>query len=182
MSNSLSDIDHAIRQKVYTQDYLEKSVVEGVKMVNLISHLGEDGDLSEIIKIDGDGNVEGFPGFKIAQINRTKLLPRSIKAWHLHSKQDDLWYVIPSNQLFVGLWDVRGKSKTNGKTMRVVLGGGNSQLLYIPHGVAHGLANFTEEKVELFYFTNQIFNVEHPDEQRIAWDAKSASFWMPKRD
>lgn len=179
---SLDDIDRNVRPKIYTQNYSKKPIIEGVKIINLTSHVGEEGDLSEIIKVGNQGEIEGISGFKIAQVNRTRLNPGSIKAWHLHFRQDEVWYLIPSGELLVGLWDVRKDSSTQGITMKLVLGGDNSQLLFIPNGVAHGSVNFIRQTVELFYFVNQRFDLKNPDEHRIPWDAKGADFWTPQRD
>lgn len=179
---TLEDLNKKFRAQIYTQDYSKKTLIDGVKLIDLDVHVGEEGDLSEIIKINSQGEIDAVPGFKIVQINRTKLYPASIKAWHLHLDQDEIWYVIPSNQLFVGLWDLRSRSKTSGQTMRFILGGGKSQLLFIPRAVAHGSANFSKESVELFYFINQKFDETRPDEKRLHWDALGASFWSPSRD
>jgi len=179
---SLDDIDENIRPKIHTQIYSKKPIIEGVRIINLISHVGEQGDLGEIIKITSGGEIEGISGFKVAQVNKTRLNQGSIKAWHLHLKQDEIWYLIPTGELLVGLWDVRKDSSTCGITMRVMLGGGNSRLLFIPKGVAHGSVNLTNYSVELFYFTNQRFDLKKPDEYRIPWDAKGADFWTSERD
>lgn len=177
-----ANLDESVSQKVYTQSYSPKPIIEGVKIIPLEKHLAEDGDFAEIIRLDEKGELEKVSGFKLAQANRTRLNPGSLKAWHLHLDQDEIWYVIPTGLLFVGLWDVRKDSSTNGKTMRVVLGGGKSSLLFIPGGVAHGSANFSSDDVHLLYFVNKHFDPAKPDEHRIPWDSKGANFWTPQRD
>lgn len=177
-----NDIDAAVAPKIYTQTYGNKPTIEGVSVINLKNFVGEDGDLSEVIKITEEGNVEGFPGFKIVQINRTKLYPGAIKGWHLHFKQDDLWHVLPSSHIIVGLWDLRNSSKTKGAVMRIALGGDESKLLFIPKGVAHGSVNVSKKVAEVLYFVNQQFNVNDPDEKRLPWDSLGADFWKPLKD
>lgn len=179
---SIEDIDEKIRNKVYSQDYGSKTTIEDVKIIDLVKHVGEEGDFAEIIRVDNNGEVEQIPGFKIAQINRTRLFAGSIKAWHLHFNQDELWYLVPTGHLIVGLWDVRKNSNTVNVTMRIPLGAGLSRLLYIPRGVAHGSVNITNEAVELFYFTNSKFDINNPDEKRINWDFLGKDFWMPEKD
>jgi dTDP-4-dehydrorhamnose 3,5-epimerase len=125
--------------------------------------------------------MENMPGFKLAQINRVKLLPNTVKAWHIHYKQDDLWLPIPPSFLFVGLWDLRKDSKTKGNTMRISLAGGSS-MLYIPKGVAHGMKNIMQEPIDILYFVDQKFDLNDPDERRVNWDALGADFWGPERD
>ncbi len=179
---TLADIEDNIQPKIYTQNYNFDTHIEGVKIIKLTNHIGEEGDFSEIMKLNSTGEVKEVPGFKLEQINRTKLSPKSVKAWHLHFKQDEIWYIAPPYHVFVGLWDVRKSAKTVGKTMRIGLGGGESRLLYIPRGVAHGSANFSYEPVQLYYFTNEAFDPDNPDEKRINWDALGPEFWQPARD
>ncbi len=166
---------------IYPADYSEQENIEGVRIIDLKNIPAEEGDFSEILRIK-NGNLENIKGFKLAQINRTTLIPGSIKAWHLHYRQDEIWYVSPLDHLLAGLWDVRTKSPSVGKTMRVVLGGGSAHMLYIPKGVAHGSAIFTSKPVELYVFVNQQFNLKKADEKRIPWDSLGRDFWKPKRD
>lgn len=177
----MEDISEGAKNFIYTQDYSMKEIIDGVKIIEIKDFIGEDGDFCEILRFGKNGEPEYFPKFKIAQLNRSGLNPSTIKAWHLHFKQDEIWYIMPSNQLFVGLWDIRKHSKTPDFKMRVMLGG-TARLLYIPKGVAHGSANFSDQKIETFYFINQQFNIKDPDEKRMPWDALGKDFWKPKRD
>lgn len=178
----LKDLDEKVRDKVYVQDYNNKIVIEGIKIVEVKNNLGEDSDFSEVMRFNDQGESVVFPGFKIRQINRTKLLPHSIKAWHLHLKQDEIWFVLPRFQILACLWDLRKNSPTKGQTMRIPLGGGISQLLFIPKGVAHGSLNISEETASMLYFVDHEFDPKNPDEQRLNWDSLGADFWKPKRD
>ncbi|MBI2029030.1 dTDP-4-dehydrorhamnose 3,5-epimerase family protein [Candidatus Gottesmanbacteria bacterium] len=171
-----------VRGKIYIQKYQAMNVIEGVKIVDLKNHLDEESDFGELLRLTDSGKLELFPNFSLKQINRTRLNPGSVKAWHVHFQQDELWYIFPSNSLIVGLWDIRARSKTQDVTMRMVLGGGNSQLLLIPKGVAHGSANISLNHVDMLYFTNQHFNSKDPDEGRINWDILGSDFWKPVRD
>lgn len=177
-----NDIDSQYKSQVYIQDYSSKPKIEGVKIVELKNMVGEDGDFSEVVRLKENGELEQFPGFKLAQINRAKMLPNSIKAWHIHYKQDDIWYPTPSGSLFVGLWDLRENSPTKGQTMRIVLGGGSGNILFIPKGVAHGAKNITSKPIDLLYLIDKTFNIEDPDERRIHWDALGEDFWEAERD
>jgi dTDP-4-dehydrorhamnose 3,5-epimerase len=166
---------------LYLQDYSPKSKIQGVEFIPVRNFPSDEGDFSEVLRLNDDGGLELKPDFHLAQINRTKSFPGSIKAWHAHFRQDEMWYVSPWEHLFVGLWDLRKDSPTANQRMRVILGAGQSQLLYIPKGVAHGSANFSGKQLELFYFVNQRFNLQDPDEKRIPWDT-IADFWTPERD
>jgi dTDP-4-dehydrorhamnose 3,5-epimerase-like enzyme len=173
----------SVQKNVTTQDYSKKPEIEGVKLVTLKNHIVEDGDFSELFRISSGGVVQAdeFPNFHIEQINRTKVFSGTIKAWHLHFRQDEIWYAAPSAHLVVGLWDVRKKSATSGNNMKVILGGGESRLLYIPKGVAHGCTNRGKKPVDIYYFINSKFDKDSPDEKRIPWDSLGSDFWTPER-
>ncbi len=180
---TINDIAESVRPRVYLQSYKSQKPIEGVKIINLENLVDEEGDFSEVIRINKKTQeVELIPGFIIYQINRSRLFPGAVKAWHLHFRQDELWYVVSSDHLLVGLWDARENSSTKGQTMRLVMGGGKSQLLFIPRGVAHGSANLINQPVAMWYFTNQQFDPSDPDERRINWDALGKEFWKPVRD
>lgn len=179
---SLKDIDETVRSKIKSRNYSFKQIIQGVKIVTLQNHAEEDGDFCEVAQFTPQNTLESFPEYKVAQINRTKHHSEAIKAWHLQLKQDMVWYVSPSDHLFVGLWDVRKNSKTKGVTMRIILGDGFSKLLFIPRGVVHGSANFLKTPVNLYYFTNRRFNIKDPDEKRLPWDILGSDFWIPSKD
>lgn len=179
---TLEDIDEKTRPKVYVQEYNKKTLIDGVKIFTINHVLAEEGDFAEMMRINERGEAEGVPGFFVRQINRSTQFPGSIKAWHLHLKQDEIWYVPEESQLLAGLWDVRKDSKTRGMTNRFVLGASTHQFLHIPRGVAHGSVNFSNETGIIIYFVNNQFDKDNPDENRIPWDVLGADFWKPERD
>jgi dTDP-4-dehydrorhamnose 3,5-epimerase len=179
---TLDDIDEKSRGNIYTQDYSAPPTIEDVKIIPVKNFIGEDGDFSELIRINMSGEMEQLPDFKILQINRSRLIRGSVKGWHLHFAQDDVFYLPPSDSLLVGLWDLRKNSKSAGVSMKITLGAGTSSLLYIPRGVAHGMVNISNDDIDLFYFVNQQFDTKNPDEKRLAWDSLGQDFWTPKRD
>jgi dTDP-4-dehydrorhamnose 3,5-epimerase len=179
--NSLPIIDSQ-KQNAFVQSYAPAPQIEGVKVVQIKNFSAEEGDFAEIIRINDEGGLELFPEFHLRQINRTHLFPKSIKAWHFHLKQNEIWYVAPSFHMVAGLWDLREGSPTADVTQKVVLGGGYSSLLFIPKGVAHGSVNHSPSSIQLYYFVDQRFNLNDPDEMRLHWDAKGQEFWQPERD
>lgn len=179
---TIDDIDESVRSKVYTQDYSPKTLIDGVKVIQLKHAVGEDGDFIELMRFTKDGKTELFPGFQLAQINYSTQFPESVKAWHMHLKQDEIWFVPEQSRLLAGLWDLRKDSKTKGVTNRIALGGSSNRALYIPRGVAHGSVNFSKDLGIIMYFTNSHFDKENPDEHRIPWDSLGADFWKPERD
>jgi len=170
------DISKKYREKISTQSYAKRDLIEGVKILELKRFLGEDGSFLEMARFS-EGKIEGLEEFEVAQVSYSEVLPGAIKAWHLHFSQEDVWFVPPNARLLVGLWDVREKSPTTDQKMRLIMGDGKAQLVYIPRGVAHGAANLWDKAAEIIYFVNNQFDPQNPDEQRLAWDAAGKNFW-----
>ena len=165
------------QSKLSTQDYSKKPAIEGVGLIDLRLMLDDGGSFSELVRLDEKGCLEAIPSFKVRQSSYSELLPGSIKAFHLHFNQDDVWFVPPSQRLLVGLIDARQDSPSCGVSQRLVLGGGRAQLLHIPRGVGHGGANIWSQSSSILYFVNQQFDMGKPDEQRLPWDILGKEFW-----
>jgi len=178
---SIKDIDGKYQKKVFLEEYSKKPLIDGVKVVELKNFVGEDGDFSELMRFAENGESEVFPGFFVKQVSRSKMIPGSIKAWHVHFTQDDIWHIMPSDRLLIGLLDVRKDSPTKHMTMRLTVGGGKSYLIFIPKGVAHGAANISKKPGSIIYFVNQQFNAQSPDEHRLPWDLLGEQFWQAKK-
>lgn len=174
---SIDDVLVRLKQEIYDQDYSKKKVINGVKVVEIKKFVGEDGVFEELTRVNDNGAMKEFPDFKIKQVNRSKLLSGSIKAWHLHYKQEDVWYVSPEDHMILGLWDLRNDSDTKDTRMKIVLGNGTSKLVYVPRGVAHGVVNVSKKSGTILYFVNEQFNPTDPDEKRLKWDAVGSDFW-----
>lgn len=177
---SKSDILEKYSGKVFLQDYSQSPKIEGVAFYDIKNFTSDDGSFCELGRINAKGELEAIPGFKVEQISYALMVPGSIKAWHIHFNQEDVWYVPSEDRLLVGLIDLRKNSPTKDIKMRFSMGGGKSQLLYIPRGVAHGLANMGTNNAREIYFTNQKFDAKNPDERRLAWDTFGADFWKFK--
>jgi len=175
-------IDAKYRQFVKVQDYKGSPVITGVRVVEIRNFVTEDGYFTELSRPEG-GVLAEFKaeGFEIKQINFAKSAPDSIKGWHLHEQQEDVWFITPDSKFLVGLFDAREGSATKGTAMRLVLGDGKAHLLYIPRGVAHGYRNLADKPGYIIYFVNNTFKIQDPDEKRLDWDAIGPEFWeLPK--
>jgi dTDP-4-dehydrorhamnose 3,5-epimerase len=166
------------RDAVTTQSYAPRPRIEGVRLIDLQLFSDEGGDFCELARFLGDGALSLVPGFHPAQISYTLMEPGTIKAWHLHRLQDDVWFIPPSDRLIVGLIDLREESTSYDVCMRLVMGAGKARLLLVPRGVAHGVANRTSRPASVIYFTNQSFDPENPDEHRLPYDLRGSDFWM----
>lgn len=163
--------------QVTTQKYGQHTSIDGVEIIQLPLQGDDGGNFSEIARVTAGKVEQSKAPFEVRQISMSILTPHAIKAYHLHQKQVDIWYAIPSDRLIVNLHDVRDGSPTFDQHMRLVMGGGKNFSLYIPEGVAHGVANMYQRDMVLFYMTNQQFNPQDPDEQRLPWDAFGAEVW-----
>lgn len=151
------------------QDYKEKPMIDGVRLIDLTLRYDDSGDFCEIARMR---ELSMELGFNIEQINFSRILPNTIKAFHLHENQEDIWFV--HGRLIVGLYEPK-----TGKWMKLILGP-SPQLLYIPRGIAHGFANPFNETSILVYLVNQRFNPD--DEFRLPYDTIGADFWNKSND
>ena len=67
---------------------MEKKIIEGVIVRDLVTHLDERGFFREIIRKTDDFFREGF-----GQWSHSLMFNGVIKAWHFHRIQTDWWYV-----------------------------------------------------------------------------------------
>ena len=177
---SPQDIDPEYLEQVTTQSYAKKPVIEGVQVVPLNIFGAEDGYFLEMARLDGKGNLLALPDFNVRQISYSSVMPGGIKAWHIHYKQEDVWFIPPDSSVLLGLCDLRKDSPTCNTQMRLTLGNHKAQLVLIPRGVAHGCANVSGSPINMIYFTNEVFNSEDPDEHRLPWDFFGSDFWEVK--
>lgn len=175
---SQDDLMKELQKDYSKQDYSKKPVIDGVEMKELPLFRDDGGYFVELSRFAKERPTE-FPEFSLEQMNFSEMLPGVIKAAHLHLKQEDIWFVPPSDRLLVGLMDCREDSPTNGEKMRIVMGAGRAEVLYIPRGVAHGAANLWDKPAHIIYFVNNQFDPdpENSDEGRLPWDIYGKGFW-----
>ena len=172
------DFSRDAKRAFNVQAYTKAPVIDGVALVPLMRHTDDGGSLTELGRLT-DGTMAGVDGFTVRQVNFSELAPGAIKAFHLHVRQTDVWYVPPTDRMLLVLLDVRQGSTTEGVRMRFVLGDGASRLVRIPPGVAHGVRNIGLAMGRLVYFTDLHFSAEPSscDEGRLPWDYAGADVW-----
>jgi len=165
------------------QDYGAKARIEGVEIVELKRFNDDGGSMTELGRLEGGLHAQ-LPGFTVKQVNFSVLDPLAIKAFHLHDRQTDVWYVPPADKLLLVLADVRQGSRSEGVLMRFVLGDGNSRLVRIPPGVAHGCRNLRPAaSCTIVYFVDLHFSTGAGcDEGRLPWDHFGADVWDVARE
>jgi dTDP-4-dehydrorhamnose 3,5-epimerase len=184
------------------QDYSPQKLIEGVVIKDLTEFSDSGGSFCEVLKFtlanySGEARAiadlelilldnenkrstnqlfsvnewDGEQGGEL-QLNYSYLLPKVIKAFHIHKKQTDVWFIPPNNRCIVNLFDVRkGREIQHNRFIMGI----KPQLLLIPPGVAHGIGNPYTHIVNLFYMVNRFFNKE--DELRLNWDRFGREMW-----
>jgi dTDP-4-dehydrorhamnose 3,5-epimerase len=178
----MTDFNPAAAAAYGVQDYSPRPRIEGVEIVELKRFNDDGGAMTELGRLDGGAHKQ-LPGFQVRQVNFSTLDALVIKAFHLHRRQTDVWYVPPSDKLLVVLADVRKGSKSEGQVWRLVLGDGNSRLLRIPPGVAHGCRNLRPTaSATIVYFVDVQFSTgDDCDEGRLPWDHFGEGVWDVER-
>ena len=137
-------------------------MINGVEIKKLVTHTDERGFFREVIRVTDEFFSEGF-----GQWSHSLMFPGSAKAWHIHRRQIDWWYV-PIGTLKVALYDTREDSPTHGELQELFLGeNAESVVLRIPPGVAHG-CKAIGGTAHLFYVTSRTYDPQ--DEGRIPHD------------
>jgi dTDP-4-dehydrorhamnose 3,5-epimerase len=160
------------------QSYAPRPTIDGVAITELKRFHDDGGSMTELARLV-DGTPEAVAGFTLRQINFSEIEAGAIKAFHLHARQTDVWFVPPSDRVLMVLTDVRKGSRTEGVTMRFMLGNGASRLVRIPPGVAHGARNLGSATGRIIYFTDLHFSPDPAecDEGRLPWDYLGADVW-----
>jgi dTDP-4-dehydrorhamnose 3,5-epimerase len=176
------DFSAEAKRQFSVQEYGPAPEIAGVALVELKRHHDDGGSMTELARLV-DGTPQTIGGFTVRQVNYSELEPGVIKAFHLHARQTDVWYVPPSDRVLVVLVDARKDSRSEGTVRRLVLGAGSSRLLRIPPGVAHGARNLGGGTARIIYFTDVHFSPEPAscDEGRLPWDFVGKEIWEPTR-
>lgn len=134
-------------------------MIQGVVIKELVTNVDERGFFREIIRVTDDFFKEGF-----GQLSHSLMYAGATKAWHIHKKQIDWWYVAGGSLKMV-LHDSRPDSPTFRETMEIMLGDNRPGLVVrVPPGVAHG-CKCIHGPVNLFYVTSNVY--DPGDEGRI---------------
>jgi len=117
------DLTDAAKRAFSLQDYSPAPAIDGVEVAELKRFTDDGGSFMELGRLSG-GLHAAFPGFEVKQINYSEMEPGAIKAFHLHQRQTDVWFVPPGDKLLLVLLDLREGSGTRDVLRRMVLGDG----------------------------------------------------------
>jgi dTDP-4-dehydrorhamnose 3,5-epimerase len=172
------DLSDDAKRAFSLQAYAPAPEIAGVEVVDLKRFTDDGGSFLELGRLSG-GVHAAFPGFEVRQVNYSEMDPGIVKAFHLHRRQTDVWFVPPGDKMLVVLLDVRAGSPTEHRQRRLVLGDGTARLVRIPPGVAHGVKNLAPTRGRLIYFVDTHFTPDpaQGDEGRLPWDFVGAQVW-----
>jgi dTDP-4-dehydrorhamnose 3,5-epimerase len=164
------------------QRYGAAPKIAGVEIVELRRHHDDGGSMTELGRLT-QGMHSALPGFEVRQVNFSEMEGGAIKAFHLHQRQTDVWFIPPACKMLVLLVDVRAGSPTENVKQRLVLGDAGSRLVRIPPGVAHGVRNLAATRGQIVYFVDTHFDPDPArcDEGRLPWDHFGTEVWEVTR-
>ncbi len=155
--------------------YQTGTALDGVETLRLRRLVDDRGSFMEIYRRDAtqafsEPLAAFFRDIEVVQMNWSLVdLNTTVKGLHYHLKQTDVWFCPPGSKMKIVLWDLRRSSPTSGATQVVVAGGEADLWVKIPPGVAHGYRPLSQP-CALLYIVTRAFDVEDPDEYRVAWD------------
>ena len=143
--------------------------IEGATIKSLTAWHDDRGFFAEIFR----DNEEVVEGFEVRQTSLTLTRPGTIKAFHYHRKQDDVFCCLVG-AIRIALIDLRKDSPTRGVANSIFCGDRSLKAVRIPAGVAHGYEVLGTEDMQMVYYTNQYYDPE--DEYRFAFDDPALGF------
>ncbi len=138
----------------------KKTLISGVKLIELESHQDDRGSLTELFRSDWFDNPETIPLQANMSISRKGVL----RGLHFHRKQTDFWICV-QGVLQVVLVDVRIGSPSWKEVVSMKLSAEVPALLTIPKGVAHGY--YALQDVILVYLVDALY--DGTDEHGLLW-------------
>ena len=135
--------------------------IEGVRYVRLVSQIDHRGSLTEAVNFDHD-----FWEEPIVYSYCFTIRPGGLKAWGMHLKQADRYFVA-AGYVRVVLYDGRSASPTFGSFAQFHMTQDARALLLIPPGVWHGDQNYGDIDAVMLNFPTRPYDRDNPDKYRI---------------
>ena len=143
-------------------------MIEGVKIIKLMSHKDERGFFREIFRFE-----EQFPDTKVGQLSHSMAQEGTVKGWHGHVYQAQ-WNYVVSGRVDVILIDDRQHSPTYMKVMRFFVGADEAPIAYyFPPGVLHGY-KCVLGPMDIIYVTSGVYDLD--DEVRVRLSDRDVTF------
>lgn len=146
-------------------------LIDGVKIQAAALWPDDRGYFLEVGRL-GQGLASGYATGS-TQISSALSYPGTIKAFHYHQHQTDLWAPV-AGMLQVALVDLRHASPTFGKKNTIYIGHLRPWQVLIPPGVAHGYKIIGLDPAVLVYLTDRFY--DPADEGRIPYNDPSIQY------
>ena len=146
-------------------------LIDGVKIQTVSLWPDDRGYFLEVARM-GQGITSGAASGPV-QVSAALSYPGTIKAFHYHQKQTDLW-VAAAGMLQVALVDLRTGSSTYGRRNTLHIGILRPWQVLIPPGVAHGYKITGTDPAMLVYITDRFY--DPADEGRIPYNHSSIQY------
>ena len=147
------------------------SLIDGVRCEPFSIWPDDRGYFLEVARL-GLGLASKFSG-GATQVSAVLSYPGTIKAFHYHMAQTDLW-VPCRGMLQVALADLREGSPSFGSRNTLYLGAMRPWQLLVPPGVAHGYKVIGESPAMLVYLTDRHY--DPTDEGRLPYDSAEIAY------
>jgi dTDP-4-dehydrorhamnose 3,5-epimerase len=148
-----------------------KDLIDGVRIRQVALWPDDRGYFLEALRM-GQGLGSGFDP-ATTQVSCAVSYPGTIKAFHYHQHQTDLWLTV-GGMLQVALVDLRTESPTYGAKNTMYVGPLRPWQVLIPPGVGHGYKVIGTDAATLVYVTDRLYDPK--DEGRIAYDEESIGY------
>ncbi len=160
---SLPDCGRGLGEVILQPD--SPQLIDGVRAERFPLWPDDRGYFLEAARL-GQGLASGLEHDAV-QVSAAVSYPATIKAFHYHTAQTDLW-VPCRGMLQVALCDLRDGSETHGRRNTFYIGELRPWQLLIPPGVAHGYKVIGESAAMLVYLTDRHYDPS--DEGRLPYD------------
>ena len=154
-------------------------MIEGVRLVDLVVHSDDRGDLFEVIhdyelhKDVYEGYVEA-PRFGLVYCVHNRM-PYVVRAFYKHERLWDYFCIVHGSAVFCLVNDREEPKELRVKPERFVLTSRKPQLLVVPPGVFHGWMSLEPDTI-LLSIGSELYDKEDPDEVRVPFDTFNELF------
>jgi dTDP-4-dehydrorhamnose 3,5-epimerase len=138
-------------------------VIKGVDIKDITSHADDRGFFREIWRFQENAEIRDLRKGE-GQISHSLVNKGVIKAWHGHTEQGQLNYVV-SGAIRMALIDNRKDSRSFQEFLELKIFSEKPQVYYFPPGVLHGY-ECIDGPMHIIYMTSGIYDLE--DEVRVA--------------
>lgn len=127
------------------------------------------GYLTEILRTD---NHTFFGTDEIKQINIIFNYPKSVRAWHRHSRNHIEYFVVLKGCIKICAYDEKTKH-----LIEIISSDTKPKIVRIPGFYWHGIQTLSNESAIVIEEVTKLYDYKKPDKKQISWDS---DFIQPK--